>query len=398
MNETIPRRSRAEALFFAFTLIGSLFCLGAAVLLVMLSLRAQPTSSSGQTLASLWGSLSFGLMFLISLPGVIRAGKGWRQGSAPPSKPKTHWAFALVLLPLGACLAGASSRLTGGRDLIASLGYALVIGSVILMIVLFMRWLGPPLPARRAWGHFLAGMWGMPVIALIFELLFFIPSLLLLGLGLMIMPDGRSMIEMLPTLLTRDARFYTDTILELSLQPLVVGLLFFNIAFLVPLIEEAIKTMGIWPLLRRNLTPAQGFLGGALAGAGFSMFEALFVSEPGQIWLAIAIGRTGTTLMHIFTAAISNWALVRAQRDRKWGTFGLAYLGAVGLHALWNASSVGMGLAGIVLQSDQSGTSAGYAIIAICAGSLILMSLAGFSLIALPWLSRRITQAEMAEV
>lgn len=395
MTEIISRRSRTDAVFLAFTLIGSLVCLGATFVLAVLSMRVQP--GSGQPVASIWGAVSFGLMFLISLPGVYHAWKGWRQEYPPPTKPKSHWIFASTILPLGVCLASASTIRTGGTDLMASLGYALAIGSIVFAFVLFVRWLGPPLSPRRAWGQFLVGMWAMPAVALVLEILLFIPSLLLLGLGLVLTPDGRTMIDMVSKLLTRDASIFADSLLDLSLQPWVVGLMLFNIAFLVPLLEEAIKTLSLWPLLRRKPTPAQSFLGGALAGAGFSMFEALFASEPGQLWLAIVVGRTGTTLMHIFTAALTNWALAMAVRDRRWGTFGLAYLGAVGLHAIWNASSVGMGLAGLILESDQGGISAGYAGIVICAGSLILMSLVGLSLIALPWISRRLTQSAAME-
>jgi RsiW-degrading membrane proteinase PrsW (M82 family) len=398
MTETIPRRSRADALFFVFTLIGSLLCLGATIILTVLSVRVRPDAGPGQLPASIWGAVTFGLMFLISLLGVYRAWTGWRQGSSPPTKPRLHWAFASIILPLVVCLTSVVALREDGTGIFASLVYALSIGSVILAFVLFIRWLGPPLSARRAWGHFLIGMWVMPAISLVLELLLFIPSLLLLGLGLMLSPDGRTMIDMVSTLLTKDAWLFTDSILELSLQPWIVGLMLFNIAFLVPLLEEAIKALGILPLLRRKPTPAQGFLGGALAGAGFSLFEALFASEPGQLWLAIVIGRTGTTLMHIFTAAITNWALVRSVRDRKWGTFGLAYLGAVGLHAIWNASSVGMGLAGLVIESDPSGISTGYASVVICTGGLILLCLAGFSLIAFPWISRRLTRPGEVEV
>jgi hypothetical protein len=398
MSEPIPRRSRADALFFVFTLLGSLVCLVATVTLVVMALQVQSVSRTGQSEASLWGALTFGLMFAISLPGVYWAWRGWRGDPAPPSKPKLGLTLALILLPLGVCLASIISIRTAGGGLFTSVGYALAIGFVILGITMVMRLLGPPLSPRRAWGHFLVGLWAMPVIALIFEVLLFIPSLLLLGLGLMLTPDGRTLIDMLTPILARDTWLLSDNLLELSLQPWVVGLMLFNIAFLVPLLEEAIKTLGTWPILRRNPTPAQGFLGGALAGAGFSLFEALFAAEPGQAWLAILIGRTGTTLMHIFTAAITNWALVRAMRDRKWLTFVLTYLGAVGMHALWNASSVGMGLAAIILESDQSSPSAGYAATVTCMGFLILMSLVGFTMIALPWIIRRLTQSEAVEV
>jgi len=266
--------------------------------------------------------------------------------------------------------------------------------TVILAIVLMVRWIGPRLSPRRAWGHFLVGLWGMPVIAMVLEIILFIPSLLLLVVGLALSPEGQVLLEMLTTSVATDTQILYESLSALTTKPWVIGLAFFNVALLVPLLEEIIKTMTIWPLLRRKPTPAQGFLGGALAGAGFALFEALSVAEPGQAWLGIVIVRSATTLMHVFTAAITNWALVRSMRDRKWGTFALTLAGAVGLHGIWNASALGVGLAGFVIETDPAGPSAGFAVLAACAGILVLIALSGLALIGLPWLGRKLSQMD----
>ena len=98
--------------------------------------------------------------------------------------------------------------------------------------------------------------------------------------------------------------------------------------------------------------------------------------------------------MHVFTAAITNWALVRSVRDRKWGTFALAFAAAVGLHGIWNASSVGIGLAGVIIETEQTGTAGGLAVLVACAGISILIALTSLALVGLPWISRRLRQKE----
>jgi hypothetical protein len=396
MSETIPRRSRSDKLFLAATLLGSFIYLAITIGLAVWAFYLQSDSRSNQAMLSAWSATAFGFLFLLGLPGVYWAMRGHDRALDPAKRPKRVWAIALIFIPVGICLGSAPMFQIPIPSLLGSLGYPLAIAAVVLAIVLIVRWLGPPLSARRAWGHFLIGLWGMPIVALILEGLLFIPSLLLLVLGLMLSPDGQALLEMATTYISTDPQILYESILSLTMKPWVIGLTFFNFAFLVPLLEEMIKAMATVPLIRRKITPAQGFLGGALAGAGFALFEALFVTEPGQAWLPILIGRTGTTLMHIFTAALTNWALVRSVRDRKWGTFALAFAGAVGLHGIWNASSVGIGLAALIIETEQVGASAGFATLVAGAGLLVLIALSGLSLVALPWISRRLGQTESA--
>ncbi len=396
MSEIMAGRSRSDKLFLAATLLGSFVFLVITIGLGVWSFYLQSNSRTSQALLSAWTAIVFGLIFLLGLPGVYWAWKGHYGTHAPASRPKRLWAIALILIPLGVCIGSTSAIQLPVASILGSLAYVTMICTVILGIVLAVRWMGPPLSARRAWGHFLIGLWGMPVMALVLEGLLSIPSLLLLGLGLMLSPDGQSLLEMATSYLATDPQVLYESMLALSMKPWVIGLILFNFAFLVPLVEETIKAMATLPLIRRKITPAQGFLGGALAGAGFALFEALFVAEPGQVWLPVLIGRTGTSLMHIFTAAVTNWALVRSARDRKWGTFALAFVGAVALHGIWNASSVGIGLAGLIIENDQVGASAGFAALVACAGLLVLVALSSLALVALPWISRRLAQMESA--
>lgn len=113
-------------------------------------------------------------------------------------------------------------------------------------------------------------------------------------------------------------------------------------AVLIPLIEELFKPLAIWLLVGRRLTPAEGLVAGALCGGAFGMIESLFyLSSPaGQSWASLAIGRTGTELLHISTTALVGWALASAWQNRTYLRLFLFYLAAAGLHGLWNGLSI----------------------------------------------------------
>jgi len=139
------------------------------------------------------------------------------------------------------------------------------------------------------------------------------------------------------------------TLLTPYLQnPLVILSALALIAGIVPLVEELIKPLAMWMLVRRRLTPAQGFVAGALCGASFALIESLFyLSSPmGESWAALAIGRTGTALLHTTNTAILGWAMAFAWQNHAYLRLGLIYLLTVVLHGLWNGLSILVGLTG----------------------------------------------------
>jgi RsiW-degrading membrane proteinase PrsW (M82 family) len=105
----------------------------------------------------------------------------------------------------------------------------------------------------------------------------------------------------------------------------------------VPLIEELLKPIGVMLLLGRPLTPAQGFALGALSGAGYALVENLMVGVDAETWAFATLGRFGTSVMHIFTAALSGYALVRAKNGKRYLQLAGIYLLNVLIHGVWNS-------------------------------------------------------------
>jgi len=129
--------------------------------------------------------------------------------------------------------------------------------------------------------------------------------------------------------------------------------IFFAVSFfsvIVPLIEEALKPIGVWLLVRRNPTPREGFMAGIISGAGYALFENLGNIVAGSSWSTLVLARIGTSIMHIFTAGLIGYTLALAWKENRYLRLGVAYLLAVVIHGLWNALAIFSAIAGLNLE------------------------------------------------
>jgi RsiW-degrading membrane proteinase PrsW (M82 family) len=159
---------------------------------------------------------------------------------------------------------------------------------------------------------------------------------------------------------------------------------------MVPLIEEALKPLGLWLLARRSLSPAEGFAIGLLSGAGFALTESLGYASAGlqaesQGWAIIVLARAGTAMMHITTAGMVGWGMASAWSKKGIYRLVIGYLGAVLIHSLWNMITVGVGI--VAVQSLPSPALLG-SVQLVCAGGLGLLLLALFI-----WVNRALRHA-----
>ncbi|MCX6035383.1 MAG: PrsW family glutamic-type intramembrane protease, partial [Chloroflexi bacterium] len=124
-------------------------------------------------------------------------------------------------------------------------------------------------------------------------------------------------------------------------NPLVILSILVFAAVLTPLIEEAVKPAIIWFLGKRLGSPAEGFVLGALCGAGFAMMEGLMAaSSATQMWGFGLAGRAAASLMHITSSGLLGWAIASTQLEKRYGRLALAYLLSVSIHGLWNGSAI----------------------------------------------------------
>ena len=214
--------------------------------------------------------------------------------------------------------------------------------------VLWLVWLGkrglPAGSSQRQWGLFAGGLVFSPLLIIFIELLALLGLMVLVGLLIAIDPELAQDITTLAMRLASSPPGTDNWLNILSpflMKPVFLGAIFTYTSLLIPLIEEALKPLGLWLLAGRRLSPAQGFAGGLISGAGFALFENLSaLSAGGSDWALLAGLRITTALLHVLTTGLVGWALAHAWTHRRYLRLGLTYAAAVALHGIWNAFGI----------------------------------------------------------
>lgn len=391
MRDAIAPARRADLAMFVVGLAGTGLSLSAGLGTLFLVLLSLVQGDRQAATLGAWASGAMGAMAACGIPAIVLGLRGLLGRPAPPPAQLPRGWFSVALLFPVALLAGTWVLARPNLTLLAVPVHVATAVLPVVFAVLLVRVPGSPAPQRRAWGQFLAGLWGMPPLAMALEVLALIPVVALTMLGLASSPESLELIEPFLRQSPITGSTLEENALRLLLQPWVVtGVLGF-VAGLVPFIEEAVKGLAVLPLARR-LTPASAFVGGAIGGAGYALFEALFLTQPDPSWLTTMIGRGGATLMHAFAAALTGWGISQVAHRRRWGIGLLAYLTAVGMHAVWNATAIGVGL--LQLSQELGGVSP-VPVLAYAqqAGPILLAALSLVALVGLPLGAWRLARA-----
>jgi hypothetical protein len=359
-REITPRISDyhwPSAILLGASLVAILFLWGLSALLVLIGLIGLYSSGMTEEYITPLFLLASGLAFC----GVLLLPSAWysflRLTSAykPEIKqlsPKTTRFLIVFLLLFFPLVVISGNWITGNTQLSWILLpplHVLAIGVPIFWLLLLgLRGLSIG-SAQRDWGAFGAGITLSPILIMILEITALLAVIFLGLIYIFSQPDLLAQLDFLINRLSyapQSPLIIQRIITPYLLQPGVVYTIFAFIAVIVPLIEEALKPIGVWLLFRSGLTPAAGFAAGVLGGAGFAIFENIMFSINLEDWIFIVSARTGTSLMHIVTGGITGWALASAWRYGKYLQLGLFYLVAVSIHGLWN----GLILLGVVEQ------------------------------------------------
>jgi RsiW-degrading membrane proteinase PrsW (M82 family) len=198
---------------------------------------------------------------------------------------------------------------------------------------------------QRNWGLLSAGMMGGTMLSMLAEIIGMI--LIISGFILLVLfiPSLQNEVTRLADQISNIGNDIDELMRILTpylSQPAVVITLFFLASIAVPLVEEALKPIGLWFLARKSLTPSEGFIGGVISGAGFAIVESLFnsIQLMDDTWLVVSTMRFGTTLMHMLASGLVGWGLASAWTQRKYLRLAGAYLAAVILHGVWNGLAI----------------------------------------------------------
>lgn len=398
MNQSDTKNNLGPIFLLIFGILGLLINFGLAVFLIGLSLHGIITGQSENATMALWVGITFLGLSILGVPLIYWAIQSLRGNNPPVETKNRYWIVAILLYPLALIVGYASIELMRLPGIFGPIANFVAAASPVILAVSLLRLNGPALRPTRMWGHFLAGLWLVPPIVFAIELLALIPFLITMGFGLLGSESGRSLIMQFSRVDLNNIVQVEELAEGLLQEPFVVILAFLLFSLAVPIIEEAAKTIVIWPLLPRKITSSGAFLGGAIGGAGFALFESLFLAQQAGLWFASMLGRTGTSFIHALTTGITCWGLAKSFKERQLRWFFASYLLAVILHGTWNAAALGIGFSSISIPLEGQSTFEQVPPTIVAAGIGILVSFTAAALVALVSLMRRINQGSQVEV
>jgi hypothetical protein len=333
--------------------LATLLLLGAAVIIFITSIVQYYTRGSSNAYLTQPFMVAASLAFagVLVLPSAWYA---WKNMASPDVQVKSHlearnytlMLTLIVLVVVGGALALGNWASQDDRLawwLLPPLNIIATGLPALWLIYIGTRGLIPGTP-RRQWGVFASGLVLGPLIILILELLLLLVVGILALLWIMLNPSLSTQLNGVVFRLQNVAPnpdAILNVLLPLLINPGIIFLVFAFISVLVPMLEEALKPIGVWFLAGQKITPAHGFGYGVLSGAGFGLFENLGnTSNGGAEWALLASTRISTLLLHCFTAGLVGWALVSAWSQRRYLRLGLTYIIAIFIHGLWNGMAV----------------------------------------------------------
>ena len=205
---------------------------------------------------------------------------------------------------------------------------------------------GIPLGPRWRAGAMLGlGMTMVPFVIIVLEAIILAAFVVAAAVWLSTQPAAVRMLFELQAAIEResDLAVIAELVTPWVFKPAVFASMLAYVAVFVPSVEELLKPLGVWLFARSIQSPRQGFAMGALCGAAYALVESLGVSARGGMEWTLAVGvRVATGLLHVTNSALMGWAIVSAIQDRKLARLAATFALVTLIHAIWNASAVGV--------------------------------------------------------
>ncbi len=340
-----------SGLQLAFSLLGiaALWSLALVLLFISLTQRFSLAEGPGTGISFLLLATASGTIGLLLVPSAGYA--LLRLAGRLPRHPRwPRWmrpSLAIFLLPIVL----AAGYWVAQQDWLAWLVlppvHILAIGiPIVWLVYLAVRGLPVGSP-QRFWGLVASGSALAPFVILLIETLVLVGGIIALSLWISSTPGLPGELSTLAERLEQSRLSGSSPEIVVHIlapylnEPLMIFSVFAFGALIVPLIEEALKPLGVWILAGSGLRPVEGFTAGILCGAGYALAESLMLgSSGGEEWGMVVFARLGTGVIHSLTAGLTGWALALAWSQRSYLRLGLAYLGAVLIHGLWNGLTI----------------------------------------------------------
>lgn len=328
------------AAFVFLALSAGLFLLGASGLVT----EFMGSGAASEPSIFLW-AFGLGVFGLLVLPSAWFAYLKWNgrpyQGLKPNqqlSTSKITFFLLVIVFPAALALGWVASQHRWSSIVVLPPIHVLAVGIPILWLGLIgLRGLPVGSP-QRLWGVFAVGLVLSPAIAITLEiiaaLVIFIAGAAVLSMN----PEMVLVIENLANVLqqTSDPSQMLEHFQPLLSNPWVIAGIGLLMAVVTPLVEETFKPIGVYLLLHRRISPAEGFAAGLINGLGFALFESLLISSNPDEWLSTVLLRVPTAALHGFTTALVGYGLASAVSQRRYLRLAGCFLTAVVLHGVWN--------------------------------------------------------------
>jgi hypothetical protein len=201
----------------------------------------------------------------------------------------------------------------------------------------------PGQSTSRLWGSFASGIGLTPLVTFFLEVMILI-GIALIWIGLSDMMPGfrQDLLDLAAQIQSQsgDPQDLQQALGVFAARPGVLITLFGYVALIIPVVEELLKPLAVWLLWRQKLEPWEGFVIGATSGAGYALFENLTIGAVAESWTMITLTRLGTAAVHLFTGGVMGWGVASGIKEKKIGRIASAFLGAVGLHGIWNGLNI----------------------------------------------------------
>ncbi len=335
-------------LLVIFALSGAVFAISSAIgILVFMTVnRGALVQLRASNLSSILTASALFAIGLLLLPVAWLSLKRLRGADfdfyvVPPLRP-WEWIVIPGLWALVLLLAAQYNRAPGAAWFVPFVHF-LAIALPIYFVIRFALNQIPMGTIQRVWGVFSVGMTIGPLLAVVAEMTVFFLGILVvviyLGLNPEKMADVEHLVNQIQQAPDMESLLYQVGPLLKNPLTLVVGLGF--LSFLVPIIEETSKSLGVWLVADRIKVPAQGFALGALSGAGFALAESLSATlTTDDSWAVTLSMRAISGSMHMLASGLFGWGIAYARLEKRYFRLLGMWLLAMLLHSVWNAGAV----------------------------------------------------------
>ena len=300
------------------------------------------------------GTLSLSLLVLTAGLGLALAWQGWQASRGRASRPFQPRRVGLwIALFVLAVFVGQLALSLGPLALLTFPPFH--VAATLLPCLAILAAVGRSLSGATRWREMVlqlsSGAFVSTFLAFSLELFIIVGLITVTLLWIAMRPDGLEAIQAFAGRLQDETWLQEPANLgSLLMSPGVALLAAVVFVGVIPLVEEAIKTVGVPLLAYRRPSMAQAFLWGLAGGTGFALAEGLFNTLGGlDAWALVISMRVGATLLHCLTGGLMGLAWYYLLREDRWlRALGL-YALSVGLHSLWN------GLAGLASAVSLAG-------------------------------------------